>query len=130
MPTGMVARQVRCVYGTRDAGKIWEDTCTQVLESMGFASGQANPCIFQHNARDISIVVHGDDFTALGNDANLNWYETNLQDSFEIKVRGRIGEGCTGPQQIRILNRVIAEPRLLWSVFGLVVQKLLSSCFR
>lgn len=68
MPTGMVARQVRCVYGTRDAGKIWEDTYTQVLESMGFASGQgeANPCIFYHKTRDISIFVHGDDFTALG----------------------------------------------------------------
>lgn len=30
----VVARQVRCVYGTRDAGKLWEDTYTQVLVSM------------------------------------------------------------------------------------------------
>ena len=35
MPSNTVARQVRCVYGTRDAGKLWEDCYTQVLESIG-----------------------------------------------------------------------------------------------
>ena len=35
MPPNTVARQVRCVYGTRDAGKWWEDCYTQVLESIG-----------------------------------------------------------------------------------------------
>ena len=33
----LVARQVRCVYGTRDAGMIWEDCYKDALESMGFA---------------------------------------------------------------------------------------------
>ena len=45
---GTVARQVRCVYGTRDAGKIWEDTYTQVLEAMAFVPGASNPCTFHH----------------------------------------------------------------------------------
>ena len=38
----------------------------------------------------------------------LNWYEGELQKSFEIKFRGRLGEGCQGPQEIRILNRVVS----------------------
>ena len=29
------------------------------------------------------------------------------RESFEIKVRGRLGEGCEGPQQINILNRIV-----------------------
>ena len=108
LPPNTVARQVRCVYGTRDAGKLWEDTYTQVLEGLGFRTGLSNPCVFHHAERDIAIVVHGDDFTALATDENLDWYEGELQKSFEIKIRGRLGEGCTGPQEIRILNRIVA----------------------
>ena len=68
---------------------------------------KSNPCVFYHPGKDITIVVHGDDFTALAGDAELDWYESKLKESFEIKVRGRLGEGCKGPQQIKILNRVV-----------------------
>ena len=66
---GTVARQVRCVCGPRDVGKIWEDTGTQVLEAMEFIPGASNPCILSHRTKDLSIVVHGGDFTTLGTDA-------------------------------------------------------------
>lgn len=75
----VVAKQVRCVYGTRDAGCLWEDTYTRVLNHAGFAKGVSNPCVFYHPVRDLSIVVHGDDFTALGPDTDLNWYEDELR---------------------------------------------------
>ena len=107
LPPGTLAKQVRCVYGTRDAGKLWEDAYTLVLENAGFVSGASNPCIFFHAEKDISIVVHGDDFTAMGTDADLTWYENQLKLSFEVKLRGRLGHGCAGPQQLRILNRII-----------------------
>ena len=71
---------------------FWEDTYTKVLEGLGFATGESNPCVFHHAKRDISIVVHGDDFTALGLDVDLNRYEAELQKLFEIKIRGRLGE--------------------------------------
>ena len=94
----LVARQVRCVSGTRDAGKLWEDTYTQALEHSGLATGMAAPCVFVHRVKDITIVVHGDDLTALGTDADLDWYEQALQESFEFELRGRLGENCPGPQ--------------------------------
>ena len=103
-----VARQGRCVYGTRDAGKLWEDTYTVVMESMGFKAGDSNPCVFWNEERQLMCVVHGDDFTTLGLDEDLDNFEKMLQESFEIKIRGRLGEGCLGPQEIRILNRVVA----------------------
>ena len=53
-------------------------------------------------------VVHGDDFTTLGLDEDLDYFEKKIQESFEIKIRGRLGEGCPGPQEIRILNRIVA----------------------
>ena len=96
---GTLARQVRCVYGTRDAGKTWEDTYTQVLEAVGFVPGASNHCIFHHRTKDLSIVVHGDDFTTLGIDTDLDWYENQLKDSFEIKNRWQLGLGCTTPRK-------------------------------
>ena len=55
----------------------------------------------------MSVVVHGDDFTALGVDEDLNWYEKSLAKYFELKIRGRIGVGCDGPNEIKILNRCL-----------------------
>ena len=39
LPSHLVAKQIRYVYDTRDAGAIWEDTYRGALEDMGFASG-------------------------------------------------------------------------------------------
>ena len=108
LPPNAVAQQIRCVYGTRDAGKLWEDCYTQVLNSIGFLTGKSNPCTFYHPERDMSIVVHGDDFTTLANDTDMDWYEGELKKSFEIKIRGRLGLGCPGPQEIKILNRIVS----------------------
>ena len=52
-------------------------------------------------------MVHGDDFTTLATDSQLDWYAAELKKYFEIKIRGRLGEGCTGPQEIRIINRIV-----------------------
>ena len=105
LPGHWVGRQIRCVYGTRDAGAIWEDTYRECLESSGFASGKASPCVFYNAEHDISTVVHGDDFTSLGSDAALTWMETQMAKSFELQLRGRLGIGCEG--ELRILNRIV-----------------------
>ena len=86
------------MYGTRDAGKLWEDAYTMVLEAMGFRTGVSNPCIFYHAESELMVVAHGDDFTTLGLDEYIDWFEGKLQESFEIKIKGRLGEGCKGPQ--------------------------------
>ena len=78
LPSHFVAKQVRCVYSTRDAGAIWEDTYRETLESSGFVSGVASPCCFFHPQRCPSTVVHGDDITTLGEDAKLDWLWTQL----------------------------------------------------
>ena len=40
----MITQQTKCVYGTHDAGMIWEETYRQCLEDLGFISGRASPC--------------------------------------------------------------------------------------
>ena len=107
MPTHLIAHLKRCVYGTRDAGAIWEDCYADALVGLGFARGEANPCCFYHHERDIMVVVHGDDFTALGSCEDIAWYEDGLAAKFEIKRRGHIGEGPGCVTEMRILNRIV-----------------------
>ena len=103
----LVAKLVRCAYGCRDAGHIWELCYTSALESIGFITGAASPCCFFHPTLDVNVVVHGDDFTAMGTDKDLDHYEKDLARHFEFKIRGRIGKGVDGPNNIRILNRCL-----------------------
>ena len=91
MAKGTVAHLKRCVYGTRDAGMIWEDCYAQVLVGMGFQRGIANPCCFHHPQRSLALVVHGNGFTCLGSMEDLLCSENNMKEAFEIKVRARLG---------------------------------------
>ena len=104
--TEYVAAQVRCVYGTRDAGNIWEDCCRDCLEGLRFLLGAASPCVFFHPERNFTVLVHGDDFNALGASDDLSWYEEQLKQSIEIKFRGRMGPG-DNCDAIKILNRTV-----------------------
>ena len=74
----MLGKLTRCLYGTRDAGAIWEECYTSCLIDMGFVQGKASPCSFWHSGWKVSVVVHGDDFTALGTDESLEKYEKGL----------------------------------------------------
>ena len=131
-----VARLDRCMYGTRDAAGIWESCYSDCLASLGFKPGVASPCCFFHEQWRVSVVVHGDDFTALGTAENLDRYERGLATQFELKIRGRLGEAPSDDKEIRILNRIVrilprgisyeADPRhaeLLVKSLGLAESK-------
>ena len=63
----------------RDAGAIWEDTYAGALMSMGFRRGDASPCNFVHDEKGMTLVVHGDDSTALGVGTRPSWPSTSNQ---------------------------------------------------
>ena len=113
LPPGTVARQVRCVYGTRDAGKIWEDTYTQVLHNIGFVAGESNPCIFYHKVKDISVVVHGDDFTVSGPERSLEWLKDFLKARWDVKAT-TLRQESHQAKEVRVLNRSIG-----WAAQGI-----------
>ena len=56
---------------------------------------------------DVSVVVHGDDFTALGNSAGLDKFEKGMTDTFECKLKGRLGTGANDAKEMRVLNRIV-----------------------
>ncbi len=101
------------LYGTRDAAKNWAAKYTEVLRNIGFQVGLASPCNFYHEGKDISVTVHGDDFTSTGTEANLKWLRVKLKEEFEMKTEV-LGPKQHHQRQVRILNRVVS-----WSEEGL-----------
>ena len=107
MGKGVVARLDRCMHGTRDAGAIWESLYVAALTKMGFSQGLAPPCCFHHALWNISVVAHGDDFTALGTASSLDLYEHAMQQAFDVKLRGRLGHDPHDAKEVRVLNRIV-----------------------
>ena len=70
-PDGYCARLNVSMYGTRDAASNWEHKYAAHLRASGVAQGASAPCVFYHRERDVQLVVHGDDFSFLGADADL-----------------------------------------------------------
>ena len=95
------------MYGTRDAASNWEDKYASHLISCGFTQGKSSPCIFVHKQRGIRVVVHGDDFTFLGSDSELDWVTTVMTEEYDIKLRGRLGPHKGDQKSITILNRCV-----------------------
>ena len=114
---GMCARLRRCLYGTRDAAARWEALYTKELKAMGFIRGRASACCFYHPVKEIRAVVHGDDFTFVGEDAGLDWVEKEMAQRFLCKVEGRLGGGKDDLREARLLNRV-----LRWTPQGLLYE--------
>ena len=61
------------------------------LEDIGFKRGEGCGVVFYHPLRDISMGVHGDDFTLCGVEEDLVWIRDLMRSWFEIKVRGMLG---------------------------------------
>eukprot|EP00972_Heterocapsa_arctica_P001009 141971-Heterocapsa_arctica.AAC.1 len=73
------------MYGARKAASKWEDFYSNVLRKLGFDKGKASPCTFHYPTRNLRCVVHGDDFTTLGEDDDLDYLEKELKKHFELK---------------------------------------------
>ena len=95
------------MYGTRDAGAIWENCYATCLTGIGFTQGISSPCCFNHPEWNVSVVVHGDDFTAVGSPNALNKFEEGMQKSFECKLKGRLGLRPEDCKEMRVLNRIV-----------------------
>ena len=52
-------------------------------------------------------VIHGDDFTLLGDKENLMWFRSQVSKRFEAKFRGMIGPEKNDSKEITILNRTV-----------------------
>ena len=99
---GMCGKLLKAMYGTRDAAQNWEYEYVEFMLSVGFLAGKVSPCVFYNKERNMRLVVHGDDFTCLGHEGDLDWFRNQIIQRYEFKFRGRLGPGAGDAKIIRI----------------------------
>jgi hypothetical protein len=114
---GKVGLLLRHMYGTRRAADGWQEEYSSSLVEMGFGQGSACPCVFYNGERDLLCSVHGDDFTTRGPKAELDWFEQQLAQRYELKVGPRLGPAPEDAKEVTVLNRV-----LRWTDNGLELE--------
>ena len=102
----LVGKLELSLYGTRDAAQNWAKEYTTFLEQLGFAAGAASPCNFVNEGKEVFVTVHGDDFTATGPQASLEWFEQKMTGKYEIKS-DYLGPEPGQHRELRVLNRVL-----------------------
>ena len=70
---------------------------------LGFAQGKASKCSFRHEARDIDLTVHGDDFVIVGDAMGIRWLQEEMKAKYEIKC-SILGPDPGMDKQVKILN--------------------------
>ena len=80
------------MYGTRDAAQNWEIAYAEFMEEIGFTRGVVSPCVFWHPERELRVVAHGDDFTSLGWEWELDWFKTRINERFETSTEEELDQ--------------------------------------
>eukprot|EP00973_Karenia_brevis_P025477 3516516-Karenia_brevis.AAC.1 len=81
------------MYGTQDAARIWQGDYTSVLVGGRFQVGKGSTAVFYHPKSDMHLLVHGDDFLALGDEKAHQSLEELLKQKYDLRI-----EGCIGPE--------------------------------
>ena len=73
----------------------------------GYKRGKSNASVFYHRQHDVRVMVHGDDFLALGDQKHLCELEDLLRKSYALKCLGIIGDQPEDKKETHFLNRLI-----------------------
>ena len=114
---GMCGKLNFWLYGFRPAAAAWEKHYCALLEKAGSKRGVGCGVVFWHEVRDISLAVHGDDFTFCGLDEELKWIRALMETWFDIKVRGVLGPEAGDKKEITILGR-----KVVWGEGGITYE--------
>jgi hypothetical protein len=104
---GRCGKLVHWLYGFRPAAQAWESHYSSNLEGIGFKRGLASPVSFYSPESDVSCLVHGDDFTFVGEKCALDFVEAKMKQWYELKVKARLGDEPEDDKETDILGRIV-----------------------
>ena len=104
--SGVCGKLLFSMYGTRDAALNWCNEYSSTLEKAGYKRGIANPCLFRSDNDKVSLMVHGDDFVAVGPDTGVKKLNAVLEKAYKVKTQV-MGVGSDEFKELRVLNRII-----------------------
>jgi hypothetical protein len=90
---GLSLRVLRSLYGLKQSARDWNILCKNELKKLGFTQSLADPCLFTHAQRGITLLVYVDDIAAAAKDnADLTWFFDKFRQRFNTKDLGEISK--------------------------------------
>ena len=104
---GACGKLVHWLYGFRPAAQAWENHYAGNLREIGFKRGTMSPVSFWNESKEVACLVHGDDFTFVGDDAGLDVVEEKMKEWYEVKVKARMGPEQKDCKEVSVLGRIL-----------------------
>ncbi|TVY57553.1 Copia protein [Lachnellula suecica] len=88
---GYALRVLRSLYSLKQAARDWNSLCKSYLQEIGFVQSLADPCLYKHPERDITLLVYVDDLAASAKTrSELDWFFLMMKRRFLTKDLGEI----------------------------------------
>ena len=99
----------RSMYGCRDAGQNFELLVRHVMvDILGFVGGMWSACVFEHEKKQLTAYVYGDNFTVKGTRDEVEKFLVDLSEHMVAKKEGILGpnKSLGDVQEITCLNKI------------------------
>ena len=103
----------KALYGTRDAPQIWQSEVRRTLEKVGFRRCALQPSVYIHDAKEILLVIHVDDFLVVASQDALDWVYKEVSKVYELKKK-IISSAPEDAHETTYLNRKLKWNEANW----------------
>ncbi len=104
----MCGQLVYSMYGIREAATNGEDHYANWLASLGFRRGKESVCVFWQAGKNITTVVHGDDFVSMGISKQLEWLRGEMGRVYESMHNSMV------PRKDQAKELLVLDRKLKW----------------
>ena len=88
---GKCLKLVKALYGLKQASRVWQQTLTKTLSSLGFMQCVSDVCLFMNSSRSLYISLHVDDLQIVtASPSAKDQLVSNLRKVFPLKDLGRM----------------------------------------
>ena len=103
------------LYGARDAAVYFQKEVAKLMASIGFDRAVYYASLFYHERSGPEVLVHDDDFVAVGRRQEVEQFKSQLSKRFTVKNKVMGSRADLGEvQEARVLNRIIRVKETGW----------------
>ena len=96
------------LYGTRDAAVNFQNEVKRMMQKFGYVQAKYNASLYYHPATGVRVMVHGDDFVAVGWRSAVRDFRKQVASRFTVQDKMLGGRTDLGEiKETRILNRIV-----------------------
>ena len=90
---GHALRVLRSLYGLKQSARDWNLLCKAYMISIGFRQSLADPCLFLHDKKSITLLIYVDDIAvAAPTKSKIIWFHNKMLERFRTKDLGEISK--------------------------------------